>query len=72
MTREELRYLLDNPNYIHKLIIALKDTPDAVYEEWKARLQTRSEGIYFQTGSEEEASGAECSSEGNGESGESS
>lgn len=48
--------------------VIVKETEDAVHEEWEERLQEGSEGIYEQAGSEEEEGGAECSSQEDGES----
>lgn len=42
---------------------------DAVYEEREEGLQTGSEGVYLETGSEEEEGGAECSPPGTDERG---
>lgn len=49
--------------------IVLKEPENAVHEEWQEGLQDRSSEVYEQTGSEEEESRAECSSEDDGEEG---
>lgn len=48
--------------------IAFKENDSAVYEEWQEGLQDGSKEIHFQARSGEEASGAERSASGNGES----
>lgn len=54
-----------------KPVIDLEEVEDAVYEEREAGLQEGSSPVHLETGSEEEAGGAERSPSGNGESGQS-